>query len=318
MKKKNYKKLIVLMLSVLLITGCTEQLKDSDKKTVTNPTTGQTLTKNILCKPKDEDTKELYLNNLVKTDDPEDKDEVDIFNELPECKDFSIGSGGYDGLWSSVLVKPLAWIIIKFGNLLSNYGIGLIITSLLIRLIAFPLTRKTAMQSELMKEAKPKLDKLEKKYAGKNDQASMQMKAQEMMAIYREYKISPFSGCLFALIQIPLFIAFLEAINRVPAIFEERLIWQLGTTPLTGLGNGNFLYIILSILVGVTTYFSLTLNTASNPDNQQMKVMTRVMFFMILFTSFFMTSALNIYWITTNLFTVVQNLIVKKRKEKVA
>ena len=86
---------------------------------------------------------------------------------------------------------------------------------------------------------------------------------------------------------------------------------------MTGLSNGKFLYLILAIIVGVTTYFSLTLNSASNPDNAQMKTMTRVMFIMILFTSFFMTSALNVYWVTTNLFTVVQNLLVKRKKEKV-
>ena len=138
------------------------------------------------------------------------------------------------------------------------------------------------------------------------------------MMIYKEYKINPISGCVFAFIQIPLFIGFLEAINRVPAIFEEKLIGlQLGTTPLTGLTGGNFLYIILTILVGVSTYFSLKLNSSANPNNEQMKTMSRVMFFVIMFTSIFMTSALNFYWITTNLFTVGQNLLVKRKKEKV-
>ena len=139
-----------------------------------------------------------------------------------------------------------------------------------------------------------------------------------MMMIYKEYNINPIAGCLYAIIQIPLFIAFLEAINRVPAIFEENLLgFQLGTTPLTGLSNGNFLYLILTIIVGVTTFYSFKLNSASNPDNQQMKTMSRVMVIMILVTSVFMTSALNIYWIATNLFTVVQNLLVIKKKAKV-
>ncbi len=325
MGKKNKKKLLVVLLSILLITGCTTQLKDSDNKAVKNPTTGQTLTKNILCKPKDKQTLELYENTFVVDEEntsseivEEKKKEKERFDKLPQCKNFSITDGGYDGLWSLIIVKPLAWVIIQFGNIFSNYGIGLIITSLIIRLVAFPLTRKTAIQSELMKEAKPKLDKLEKKYAGKTDQQSMYAKSQEMMAIYREYHISPLSGCLFALIQIPLFIGFLESINRVPAIFEESLLGlQLGTTPMTGISNGNFIYLILTVIVGVTTYFSLTLNSASNPDNAQMKTMTRVMFVMILVTSIFMTSALNVYWITTNLFTVVQNLLVKRKKEKV-
>ena len=174
------------------------------------------------------------------------------------------------------------------------------------------------MQSELMNDAKPKLDRLEKKYEGKTDQESLMKKQQEMLMIYKEYNINPISGCIFALIQIPLFIGFLEAINRVPAIFEESLLgFQLGTTPMTGLTGGNYLYILLTIIVGVSTFFSLKLNSSSNPNNEQMKMMSRIMLIVILFTSLFMTSALNIYWITTNLFTVVQNLLVKRKKERI-
>lgn len=306
MNKANIKKIVLVVLGVLVLTGCTTQLTDSNNKAVTNPTTGQTLTKNILCQPNDKETIELYKKNDINISD------------LPKCEKFSLGSGGYEGLWTSVVVKPLAWVILQLGNIVKNYGLGLILTSLLIRLIVFPLTRKTAIQSELIKEAQPALDRLEKKYEGKTDQESMIRKSNEMAMIYKKYNINPISGCLFTFIQIPLFIGFLEAINRVPAIFEGSLLgFQLGTTPLTGITNGNYLYILLSVVVGLTTYFSLKLNSTSNPDNEQMKMMTRIMFFIILFTSIFMTSALNVYWITTNLFTVVQNLLVKIKKEKV-
>jgi membrane protein insertase Oxa1/YidC/SpoIIIJ len=75
----------------------------------------------------------------------------------------------------------------------------------------------------------------------------MMMKSQETMAIYKKYKINPLMGCLMAFIQLPLFFAFLEAINRVPAIFEEKLFGlQLGTNPVVGIGNGNYIYIVLS------------------------------------------------------------------------
>ena len=308
MKNKS-KKLLIVLLAVFLLTGCATQLKNNDNKTVTNPKTGQTLTKNILCQPEDEETRALYYSFA-------EKNELNI-DELPKCENFSPTDGGYDGVWSSLIVKPLAWLIIFLGNFVKNYGFGLILTSLLIRLAAFPLTRKTAMQSELMREAKPELDKLEKKYEGKTDRDSMMKKSNEMAMIYKKYQINPVAGCLFALIQIPLFIGFLEAINRVPAIFEETFAgFQLGTTPLTGLQNGNFIYIILTIIVGLSTFFSLRMNSAANPDNDQMKTMNRVMFLMILITSIFMTSALNIYWVTTNLFTVVQNILVKRQKER--
>jgi len=304
MKKKNRNKLIILLLLLMFVTvGCTEQLKDSDNNVVTNPTTGQSLTENILCRPTDEETINLYIENGVKLE------------ELPSCKDFSITSGGYEGLWTSLFVKPLAWAILTIGEFVKSNGLALIITSLIIRLIAYPITRKTAIQSELMKEAKPELDRLEKKYANKNDNDSMMKKSQEMAMIYKKYNLNPISGCLYAFLQLPLFIGFLEAINRVPAIFEETFLgFQLGTTPMSGISNGSYIYILLLIIVGLSTYFSLKFNSASNPDNQQVKTMNKVMFFMILIMSVFMSSALNIYWATTNLFTVAQNMLVKRKQ----
>lgn len=194
----------------------------------------------------------------------------------------------------------------------------MIITSIIIRLIAYPITKKTAMQSELLKKAQPELDKLEKKYANKTDQQSIMKKSQEMTIIYKKYNINPISGCVYAFLQLPLFIAFLEAINRVPALFEENFIGlQLGTTPSVGLlTNGNWLYLILILLVGITTYFSFNLNkTNGQAGNAQMKNMTTIMTVMIIVMGFFMPAALCIYWMTTNLFTVVQNLIVKRSKE---
>lgn len=298
--KKN--KILIILLLVITLTGCTKSLT-KDNKAVINPTTGQSLTQNILCKPKDSETIKIYEEN---------KDKVDI-SKLPECKDFKVTSGGYEGLWTTIIVKPLAWLILKLGTIVKNYGLGLIIVSLLIRLVAFPLTQKTAVQSEMMKNAKPELDKLEKKYKDKTDQESLMKKNQEMMAIYKKYKINPVSGCLFSLIQLPLFIGFLEAINRVPAIFEEKLLFfQLGTTPKTALFNGQIVYILLIAVVAVTTYYSFKLNATAMNNNDQSKTMSRIMVIMITVMGFVMTSALNIYWITTNLFTIVQNILVKR------
>lgn len=308
MKKKNNKlKVLFLVILVLISTGCTKALKDPEtKKAIINPTTGQNLTENILCQPTDEETIKIYEKY---------KDKVDI-TKLPTCKKFTVTSGGYEGLWNSIFVKPLAWAIIQIGNFVKSYGLSLIITSLLIRLIAFPITKKTAIQSELIAKAKPELDKLEKKYKDKTDQASMMKKSQEMTLIYKKYNINPVAGCLYAFLQIPLFIAFLEAINRVPALFEEKFIgFQLGTTPLIGFQNGNFIYLIIVILVGITTYFSFKLNATTADVNGQANMMNKVMVITILFMSLFMSSALGIYWITTNLFTICQNLLVKRSKK---
>ena len=305
--KKN-KILIVLLTVLLLTTGCTKTLKDSNKKAVTNPETGQSLTSNILCQPENKKTIEVY-----------EKNGVDI-TKLPKCSNFKITSGGYEGLWNSIFVKPLAFVILWINNYVKNAAIALIITSIIIRLIAYPLTKKTALQSELLKNAKPELDRLEKKYANMTDQQSIMKKSQEMTMIYKKYNINPISGCLYAFMQLPLFIAFLEAINRTPALFEGSLLGiQLGTTPSVGLvSNGNFIYLVLIALVGITTYFSFNLNkTTAQQENGPMKNMTTIMTVMIIVMGLFMSSALCIYWITTNLFTVIQNLIVKRSSSNV-
>ena len=203
MKKKTRIKLIVLFLVVLLLTGCTKPLTNSKKKAVRNPETGQNLTANILCQPTNKTAIKTYEKYGIKID------------ELPKCEDYKVTSGKYEGLWTSLFIKPLAFILIRLGLKVKNYAISLIIISLIIRLIAFPITRKTALQSELMKKVQPELEKLQKKYKDKTDQESMFKQNQEMMMIYKKYNVSPMSGCLFAMLQLPLFIAFLEAARAV-------------------------------------------------------------------------------------------------------
>ncbi len=308
MKKKNNKnklKIFIVLALLIFATGCTTTLTDKDKKPVKNEVTGQNLTKNIICQPTDKDTIKTYQENGVKVE------------KLPTCDEFKVTSGKYESLWTSFFIKPLAFVLLLVGRKVGNYAISVIILSLIIRLIAYPVTRKTALQSELIKKAQPELDRLQKKYKDKTDQESMMKQSQEMMMIYKKYNISPLSGCLFSFLQLPLFIAFLEAIQRTPAIFEDKfLALQLGTTPSVGIASLNwYAYLILVILIGLTTYFSFKMNSTGNMSDPTMKSMPIMMTVMLIITSIFMPSGLGIYWITSNLFTIVQNILVKRSKE---
>ena len=241
MKKKSKLKIIAIILILLLTTGCTKTLTDKNNQAVKNKTTQQTLTENIICKPTDKDSIKAYKENGVKIE------------KLPKCEDFKITSGKYEGLWTSFLVKPLSFILIKIGQILGftgKYAISLIIVSLAIRLIAFPITKKTALQSELIKKAQPELNRIQKKYQGKEDQESMMKQNQEMLMVYKKYNINPMAGCLFSMIQLPLFLAFFEAVQRTPAIFEDKFLGlHLGTTPVAGVTTGTFYaYMILMIM----------------------------------------------------------------------
>ncbi|MCI6266609.1 MAG: YidC/Oxa1 family membrane protein insertase [Erysipelotrichaceae bacterium] len=301
----NKKKIIIILICVFLLSGCTKQLKDEDKNVVTNKSTGQSITENIICKPKNKDVIKIYEENNVK------------ISKLPDCDNFNPLTN-YEGLWTSIFVKPLAWVILKIGKLLNSYGASIIITCLLIRLILMPVTKKTAIQSELIKKAQPELEKLEKKYKGKESQEDQAKKAQEMMMIYQKYKINPLSGCLLSFIQLPLLFAFLESINRTPALFENNfLVFQMGTTPWVGIfQNHNYWYILLIILIIGTTFISFrkTLKDQSGPTATQMKYTIYFMLAMISVASLTLPAALGIYWITSSLFTILQNLYVERKK----
>lgn len=326
---KNRKKMIKILLLILLVfsmTGCTKILKDENKKVVQNETTGQNLTANILCKPTDETILKLYDENnkaikedLKNEDSKADKENIVDIASLETCSEMKILSKNYDGLWTTIFVKPLAVLIIKIGEFVNSYGLAIILATLLIRGVAWPLTRKQAAQSENLKLAKPELDKLEKKYANKQDQESMMMKSQEMMMIYKKHNINPLSGCLFSFIQIPLFFAFYEAISRIPVIFEETFLgFQLGTSPLIAVTKGQYHYLIFIVLIAAATYFSFKLNSGASMNKeqeQQMKSMSKIMVVMMTFTSFSISSGIAIYWVTSNVFTIIQNLLVKRMKK---
>lgn len=311
---KNKIKIVLGILLIFLVSGCTQYLKDDSKKTVTYEKTGQVVTANILCKPKDPELLKIYEKN---------KESLPIaIEKLPECSNFKPSNIKYTGIWESIFVKPLAWTIVTIGNFVKNYGLSVMIVGLLIRIILLPVSKKSALQTKRMADINPELQKIEKKYKDKTDKESMMAKSQETMLIYKKNGINPMSGCLIAVLQLPLFFAFLEAINRVPAIFEEKLLtFQLGTTPLVGISKGNYIYILLVILIISTTYFSMRDALKGNPTMQsdQQKQSKYMMIFMIGFisvASLNLPTAIALYWIVTNAFAAVQNTIVKRNDNK--
>lgn len=310
MKRKI--KILFIVVMLLLITGCTKTLKDG-KTVVTNEETGQSLTANILCQPTEEKLYETYNEH-------NDKLQVKL-DDLPTCKSFTPKKIKYRSLWESIFIKPLAWIILKFGYIVKNMGLSVMLIGLLIRLIMLPIQIKTVTQSENIKKAQPEIMKIEKKYANKTDNESLMAKSQETMLVYKKYKINPISGCLLAFIQLPLFFAFLEAINRVPAIFEGSfLTMSLGMTPATGIAHHNYIYIILIILIILTTFLSFRMSMKNQAANEelanQMKMMNIFMIVMVSFASLSLPTAIALYWIVTNGFAVIQQILIKKIIEK--
>lgn len=311
---KKGMKIFLIILSVFMLAGCTKQLVGDNKKVVKYEETGKALTENIICRPTNKDVIALYEKNGVE------------IKSLPSCNAFKPFSE-YEGLWTTIFVKPLAWLLIKGGYLLGKIGLNkglanglsIILSCLLIRLVLFPLTKKTAMQSEKMKDLKPEMDRLEKKYKDKTSEEDQKMKAQEMMAIYQKNKVNPISSCLLSFVQIPLLFAYLEAINRTPVIFENKFLGlDMGTTISHGIMSHSWpFYVIFLLLILGTTYFSFRKTLKDQTAMAaQMKGTIYFMLAMIVFASFSLPVALGLYWIASSLFTITQNLIVERKKAK--
>lgn len=308
---KNKFMMVILVCVLLLTSGCgsNKYIKDDKGKIVTYEQTGQMLEKDILCLP--EKDGELY--NIYK----EYQDQLNIdFDKLPSCEQFKINSNESTGLWELLFVKPLAYLILKLGNLVGNLGISLILIGLAIRIVLLPFTIKSTKQTMNMKKAQPDIERIERKYRGRTDNDSLMAKSQETMLVYKKYKVNPMIGCLMAFIQLPLFFAFLQAIYRTPAIYEETLLsFNLGMTPAVGISNGNYLYLLLLALIAVSTYFSFrqTMNQTAGqtPEMQkQMKIMLWVMLVIITYASLSLPTALGFYWIVTYAFIAIQNIII--------
>ena len=308
--KKNIKKIFILFITLFLLTGCTKVLKDGKKAVVyENNSVRMTMYENILCRPESKGLVKEYNKY---------KKKIDI-SKLPKCENFKLKGTKYEGLWENIFVKPLAWLIIKANKFIGNYGVTIVILGLLIRLLLVPFSVKTIKQQENMKKMQPELDRLNKKYEDKLDQESQQKKNMEMMQLYKKYNINPLSSCLFAFIQLPIIMAFYEAINRVPVIFEGKLFsLVLGTTPMKAMAGGHWAYIIIVILIAGTTFITFFMNKNATPQQgMNQNVMPIMMTGMITFMALNLPVALSLYWIASTVFTILQNLVmilIKKRK----
>lgn len=208
------------------------------------------------------------------------------------------------GFWDKYLVYPLSWLIKESAMLLgNNYGLGILVATILIRLLVLPLMVKQIKSSKKMQEVQPELQKIREKY--KNDPQKAQ---QETMAVFQKNGVNPLAGCLPLLVQMPILIAFYHAIIRTTEIKSQTFLWM-------SLGEKDPYY-ILPIIAGVTTYLQSKMMGQANQGNPQMQMMTIMMPLMILAIAVTLPSALSLYWVYGNLFTIVQTYFLYRDKGK--
>lgn len=212
-----------------------------------------------------------------------------------------------DSIWEKFFVLPLSWLIVTVAGFLNdNFGLAIIVVTIAIRFAVLPLSIKSTKSQKAMQAIQPEMDALKKKYSSK-DQATQAKLQQETMALFQQHGVNPLSGCLPMLIQMPILIAWYQAILRTPAIAEHTFLWfDLGAPDP---------YYILPILAAVTTYlqskFSSMGQDPNSPAAQQMKVMMWVMPIMIGFFALTMPAALSLYWVVGNIFGCIQTYVMR-------
>ncbi|KGR75453.1 membrane protein insertase YidC [Ureibacillus sinduriensis] len=222
---------------------------------------------------------------------------------LSGCTEFDQPiSSESEGFWNEFIVWPLVSVIKYFAELLGNYAFGIIVVTIIIRLVILPLTIKQVKSSKKMQEIQPKMKELQQKYASK-DAVTQQKYQQEMMALMQNSGVNPAAGCFPVLIQMPILIGFYHAISRMNATPEI----DLGTFLIFPLAEPS---VILAVLAGLIQF--VVLKTGPAMDNPQMKVMMYIMPFMIIGFGIVLPAALSLYWVVGNIVSVVQNLVIYK------
>lgn len=188
-----------------------------------------------------------------------------------------------------------------FANLVSDYGISILIVTLIIRIIIFPLMFKQLKHTKLMQEMQPEMTKLREKH--KNDPQKMN---QEMMKLFQEKGTNPLAGCFPIVIQMPILIALYQAITFNPHIKQA-------TTILGGITLGHPEHFVLPALAALTTYVQTKMTMANATDPQQ-KMMLYIMPAMIFFFSFSFPAALSLYWVFGNILTITQYYFLKPNR----
>lgn len=232
------------------------------------------------------------------------------------------------GIWDTIVLW-IAIVIIKVGQLFNNsLAWGLIIVTVIFRLLQIPFYKKQLQSQAEMAKIKPEQDAINKKYAGKKDKESNLKKSQELQAVYQKHNVNPLAGCLPALIQFPLFFIFYDAIQGLllngkyvtpPVAANQGLLNLTNGAGMNEMFLGQDLsqpVILLAITSAALTYFNTKLSMAGSdgqlPD--AMKSMNIVMPIMIFFMGITLPGGISLYWSAGYVVMLGQVLYFKREK----
>jgi YidC/Oxa1 family membrane protein insertase len=214
----------------------------------------------------------------------------------------------------SPLARPMLQLLIAVNSWIHNYGVTIILVTILIKIVLWPLTNTSHKSMRAMQKLQPKMKELQTMY--KDDRQGLN---RAMMNLYREQKVNPMGGCLPMVLQIPVFFAFYNALlYSIELRHAPFICWD---TPIFWIGRGICdlsVYdpsYITPLLMGASMFLQQRMTPVTTADPMQAKMMQ---FMPLIFLFFFLKApaGLVIYWLVNNLLTIAQQFIINRMSEQ--
>ncbi|UCF83267.1 MAG: membrane protein insertase YidC [Desulfobacteraceae bacterium] len=217
--------------------------------------------------------------------------------------------------WTDIIAKPLLYLLRFFNQYINNYGLSIILLTILIKILFWPLTHKSYKSMKEMQKLQPRMAKMREKY--KNDKAQLN---KEMMALYKTYKVNPMGGCLPMIIQLPVFFALFRILGSAIELRQAPfMLWINDLSAPDRLFNFPFSIPfmkppygipVLTLLMGASMFIQQKM-TPTPGDPTQAKIM---MFLPLIFTFMFINfpSGLVLYWLVNNILSIGQQYRIHK------
>jgi YidC/Oxa1 family membrane protein insertase len=216
-----------------------------------------------------------------------------------------------------IIAKPCVWLMNKLYAVIPNYGIAIIILTMLIKLILWPLGSKSYKSMSEMKKIQPLMKEIREKH--KNDKKKMN---EEVMSLYRTYKINPLGGCLPMVVQLPVFFALYRMLYQAIELRHAPFFWwiddlsapdRLGRLPIDHIPFMEPPYGIpvLTIIMGATMLLQQKMSPPMGDPTQAKMMMFMPLIFTVIFINF--SSGLVLYWLVNNVLSISQQYYIQKK-----
>ncbi len=208
----------------------------------------------------------------------------------------------YGWLW--FIAKPLHWLLSTIQTFVGNWGLAIIMLTFIVRGAMYPLTKAQYTSMAKMRMLQPKLQEMKERIGDDRQRMS-----QEMMALYKREKVNPLGGCLPLVLQMPIFIALYWALMESVELRHAPFLGWIQDL------SAQDPFYVLPLLMGASMFLIQKMSPTTVTDPMQQKIMT---FMPVVFTFFFLffPSGLVLYWLVSNVVTLLQQTLIYKSLEK--